>query len=242
MTMTLTQVRQKFVELSGRYDLVSSTSTWADNGADFYIQAGQDFLDRRSNVWKKTGRIYDELAAGVWYKTFQRARVIEAVYINNTTGRSRLTKKDFHWLHTRYSSTIASTDQGTPLYFCPAQLRAIDDTDMDSLAAFFNYVMDDSDTYRGVIILPPPNEAIVIEIVGQFYAATLSALVTNNFWTDNHPELLILAALYQLEVLGHRNSQGAKDYLTQLDIGLSDIDKDLADEESYDGTDWREDE
>jgi hypothetical protein len=231
--MDLVAVREQFVKLSGRYDLVVNTTLWADAGADFYINAAQDFLDRRSNIWKKTSRLFNSLAAGTWYQTFQRCRVIEDVYINNATGRSKLTKKDFHWLHEQFADTIATEGNGTPLYFCPAHLRTQDSTDMDSLAAFFNYVIADDETYRGVIILPPPDETIVIEVFGQFYSAELSADDDESFWSINHSDILILASLYQLEVLAHRNTQGANDYLIQLDRVLADIDKDIAEEDSY---------
>jgi len=230
--MNLVTLRQKFAQLTGRYDLVDDTTSWGDNGADFYINAGQEFLDRRSNVWRKTNRIFDQLAAGVWYKTFTRCRIIEAVYINNTTGRSKLERKDFHWLHEEFSDTVATEGNGTPLYYCPAYLKSTESTDITSLGAFFNYVMASSAAYRGVIILPPPDESIVIEVIGQFYSEELSLDADENFWTINHPGLLLLAAMYQLEVLAHRNTEGANDYLRQLDIAPVDLDKDMADEES----------
>jgi hypothetical protein len=231
--MDLVTLRQKFVELSGHYDLVVNTTDWADNGADFYINAAQEWLDRNSNFWKKTSRLYDELSVGTWYKTFQRCRIIEDVYINNSEGRSKLEKKDFHYIHENYSSLISDTDQGTPLYYCPANLRTQDATDVDNLGAFFNYTMADDETYRGVLIFPPPDEAIVIEVFGQFYSADLSDDADESFWSINHPSLLILASLYQLEILAHRNTQGANDYLIQLQREIMSLDKDIAEEESF---------
>ena len=99
---TATQ-RQKFVELSGHYDLVTDTTSWDDNGADFYIDAAEEYLDFRSNDWRRA----------------------------------------------------------------------------DSNA------------------------------------------------------LLILASLYQLEILGHRNTQGAEDYLAQINHMLMEIDKEVVEEECY---------
>jgi hypothetical protein len=231
--MDLLAVRKKFVKLSGHYDLVEDTTDWADNGADFYIQAGQEFLDRRSKVTKQVSRLWEEIAIGAYYVTFQRCRTIEEVYVNDDSGRSKLVKKDFHWLHEEFSEIVASGSYGTPLYYCPAYLRTQDNTDMDNLATFFNYVMSADDEYRGVLILPPPDEAVVVEVFGKFYSADISSDDDESFWTINHPSLLILASLYQLEILGHRNTQGANDYLGQLEVSLADLDMDLAEEESH---------
>lgn len=232
--MDLVTLRQKFVELSGHYELVVDADDWADNGADFYINAGQEFLDRRSNVWKKTARNFYEIDAGDWYQTFSRCRIIEEVWINNTEGRSKLEKKELTWLHQEYSGLVSALTAGTPAYWCPTKLRTLEATDIDNLGAFFNYVVDDSDSLRGVIMMPPADEAVVMEIIGQFYSTELSDDEDESFWTINHPALLILASLYQLEVLGHRNTQGANDYLLQIDREIIGLDKDLAEEESYD--------
>jgi hypothetical protein len=43
--MNLGEVRTKFIKISGRDDLVNADLT--DNGANFYINAGQQFLDKR---------------------------------------------------------------------------------------------------------------------------------------------------------------------------------------------------
>jgi hypothetical protein len=231
--MNLMQVREQFIKLSGRYDLVTSTSTYADSGADFFITAGAQFLDRRSNLINKTSRLFYQLDAGTWYKTFQKCRIVEDIYINNTTGRSKLTFKDFNWLHKEYSSPISAQDRGTPLYYCPAKLRTDVNDDINNLGAFFNYVTTSSDAYRGVLIFPPPDEAIIIEIVGQFYSSDLTDDEDSNYWTANHPTILILSALYQLETLNHRNTQGANDYLNAIDKLLIDLDKDIVEEEAY---------
>ena len=231
--MNLVEIRQKFVELSGHYDLIVDTTDWADAGADFYLKAGQQFLDRKSNVWKKTGRYFKKLEIGDWYVTFPRCRVIEEVFVNDDESRYPLLKRSFQFLHSAYPGTIADTDQGLPLYFAPGYLRAIEYEDIDSLGEFFNHVVVNDDEYRGIVILPPPDEEFVVEVIGQFYATELVEDEDENFWTLNHSSILLLAALYQLEVLAHRNTQGANDYLRQIVIELDSLDKDMAEEESF---------
>jgi len=43
--MISADTRKKFVTDSGRYDLVVDTTTWADNGADFFLESGEKYLN-----------------------------------------------------------------------------------------------------------------------------------------------------------------------------------------------------
>jgi hypothetical protein len=233
MMMDLVTLREQFVKLSGRYDLVVDTTDWEDSGADFFIQAGQDYLDRYYATPKATNTIFEKLDTGEWYLTFSKCRVIKEVWINNTEGRSRLTKKDMSWLYQKYSALISETDNGTPLYYCPARLRSTDSTDQIALGAFFNYVKDDSDALRGILIFVPPDEAIVVEIQGLFYSDTLTLDTDESYWSENWPAILIKAALYQVEVF-NRNTEGMKDWKLAIEDEFLGLDKDNVEEEVSD--------
>ena len=52
--MNYKDVRDKFVEISGRYDLITATNE--DNGADFFLNAGQKYLDRFLDAGKAIAR------------------------------------------------------------------------------------------------------------------------------------------------------------------------------------------
>ena len=227
--MDLVTLRQQFVELSGRYDLVVDTTDWADAGADFFIQAGQDYLDRLHFTPKAENAIFEELAAGAWYVTFAKCRSIKEVWINNTEGRSKLTKKDMSWLYQKYSGLISATNNGTPLYYCPARLRSTDNTDQTNLGTFFNYIKDGSDALKGILIFCPPDEAIVVEIQGLFYSDALTLDADESYWSENWPAILIKAALYQVEVF-NRNTEGMKDWKFAIEDELLGIDKDTIEE------------
>ena len=234
--MNLLEVRTKFIQLSGHYELASNDGLYTDNGADFYINAGQDFLDLKKEFWKRKAVMYRELAIGEWYTEFERCRLLENVFVNNATGRSKMTKKDLVWLYGEYTSPISSTETGTPLYYCPLNMRMADSSDKDSLGEFFNVADVSTNDTRGVLILPAPDEKVVLEIHGQFYSTYLELDTDKSFWSVNHSNLLILASLYQLEILYHRNTQGANDYLVQLDRALEDLDKDVVEESIQDVT------
>ena len=55
-------LRKKFCELSGRYDLINADLT--DNGADFYINAGQSHLDRMQNTGQMKAKYIKQITAG----------------------------------------------------------------------------------------------------------------------------------------------------------------------------------
>lgn len=227
--MNLVEVREQFVKISGRYDLVVDTTDWADNGADFYLQAGQNYLDRLLNTPKSESSYFKKLTAGQWYLTFQKCRAIHEVWINNSEGRSQLTKKTMAWLYEEFSGLVGATDNGTPLYYCPAKLQAQDDTDREDLGVFFNYTMDDSDHLRGILIFGPPDESIVVEVKGLFYSTELVADTTESYWTLNWPETLVKAAMQQIAIF-QRDHQDAVGWKSAISEDLMGIDKDTVDE------------
>ena len=231
--MDLLGIRQNFCRISGRYDLATTNveDFDTDNGADFYITSGQDFLDRLRFHKKTPARIFEEVAAGSWYFTFQhRCRAITEVWVNNDEERFELGKVSLNDLRSYYTGLRSDTDQGEPQYFAPALLRSVDSADIDSLGEFFNYVLDDSDDYTGIIFMPPSDEAYVVEVVGHFYSNTLSDNADDSFWTLMHPMILVWAACYMLEV-SHRNTEGAKDWLNAITLNVEGIDKDTVEEE-----------
>lgn len=232
--MDLLEIRQQFCRLSGRYDLATKTVVDfdTDNGADFYINAGQRFLDRAGFAPKAIGRRFEEVAAGAWYFTLQYCRAITEVWVNNSEKRTRLEKIDFTRLKEYYSDLISETDQGAPLYYAPALLRSTLSTDVNNLGSFlFNYTSDDDDgTFNGIVFAPPPDEAYVIEIVGNFYSDELSANTDKSYWSAQNPETLIKAGLYQLEVF-YRNTAGANDWLAAIRLDIDSLEKDAVEEE-----------
>ena len=95
--MNLLEVRTQFVKLSGRDDLINEDDS--DNGADFFINSGQRFLDRRIDFRKSIGRVFKPLAVDSWYIQFEGCRSIEKVWANNSEERWELERKDLYWLH-----------------------------------------------------------------------------------------------------------------------------------------------
>lgn len=233
--MDLVTLRQKFVEVSGRYDLVVDTTDWADDGADFFIQEGQNMIERLSAIVPESeGRIWETVAIDAYYVSFQkRCRSIIEVWANNSEERFELDKIDWKDLKEYYADTIAETDSGEPAYYCPAKLREIDVADKDATGAFLNYTRSDSKDYRGILILPPVDEAYDIEILGNFYQAALTSDDDENFWTVLHSGILIKAAIYQCEIF-YRSKRRLDGMLRSLLDDVEEVSKDVVAEEVTD--------
>jgi len=231
--MDYKDVRLKFCEISGRYDLI--TATYEDNGADFFLNAGQKYLDRFFDSGKAIARYPVIVAAGTYVVRSLGIRAIKEVWIADSSGKSQLEKTSIMVLNDYYSEGFYNADQGTPGFYAPALLRPFPDT----LAAVTGmYGVDElllsstHYTYNGVVIMPPPDQAYTVEIVGLFYSPDLSATLsgavwtqTKSYWTEVHPEVLIEAAIYKLHSL-YLNTSGAADYKASV---LEDITGILAD-------------
>ena len=100
-------LRQKFVEMSGRYDLVNAT--WEDNGADFFINAGQRFLDRVSTYGKGAAKNVQSIAAGTIIVKSANLRAVNNVWAGNSTdGLVKLTRYSLSELKEYYFSNAGN--------------------------------------------------------------------------------------------------------------------------------------
>lgn len=238
--MNLLQVRQWFIRESGRYDLVTDVSSWADNGANAYINAGQKMLDRRVDLRKSTGRHFANLAVGENVVAFQASRAIKEVWtFGSGVPRKKLILKDMQWLRSEYSD-MENPENGVPEYYTPGIFRlAPDETmsatigDLDVISGYLDLLVEDHFAYNGIVIFPPTDTAITVETWGLFYSQELSSDESNSFWSVVHPELLVMAAQCIVEQF-NRNSEGVKDWMSSIDMALRDITNDFVEEEITD--------
>lgn len=229
--MNLGEIRAKFITFSGRDDLVNSDDS--DNGANFFINAGQKMLDRRIDFKKSTGVIYKPLAVDGWYVTIEGARSINTVWVNSSEERWELTMRTMQWLNTEFPDTIADTDSGTPEYWGVSNMRTLDTRHMNSVGSFLRYAVPDSidDDLTGIVILQPTEEALTVEVQGMFYSPKLVEDEDTTYWTEVHDMTLVWAALYELE-MSYRNTEGANDWLAGIERDLIDVDKDTVAQEN----------
>jgi hypothetical protein len=243
--MDYKDLRKKFIEMSGRYDLINAN--WTDNGADFFINAGQKHLDRMLNQGKAKARLTKSLTAGTILITTTGLRVVKEVWASNSDGMYELFPNTITNMRTYYEKKLSEVDRGAPAYYCPAVLRPFPDTTVAAdVAGFYDiedlmlHVVIGSTghwTYNGILIMPPPDGTYNISVWGLFYSPTLSATLagstwtqTKSFWSEEHPETLLIAALYKLEVF-YRNTEGAKDWKAALADDTTGMDHDFVEED-----------
>ena len=254
--MTLVLARQHLIELSGRYDLVVDTINWANAGADFFIQAGQKWLDRNAVVYQAKAKYYKTLALGAWYDLIPDCRAIQEVWISNQSGSKwKLTKRDYGDI--LYEVTIASgqaTDplipltiyqgnllvdpagimSGAPINYAPIVLRTVPDANgvatIDQFGAV-SYTSGNQYDADGIVFFPPVDTGHVLEVHGLFYQPKLVKDTDKNYWTEKEEFILVLAGCRAIEV-SLRNQQGVADWESAIRSEVMGLELDLVDEES----------
>ncbi len=233
--MNLLQLRQQFRTISGRHDLVSAVG--ADTGADFYINAGQRHLDRLDETQKSPAIAYRFCEIDKYAVSFKWCRAVKEVWVGTTTARWQLEKKDLADLLAGYFTTLPSgISSGGTLYYAPTITRAspeLFDTPADEMEAFVGYVdimSADHFAYNSILIAPPTSERLLVEIKGLFYTYELVEDTDKSYWTEVHPDVLIMSAMRSIEIV-NRNTQGVRDWDASILAATVGIGKDLVEEE-----------
>jgi hypothetical protein len=228
--MNLLQLRQQFRNESGRYDLVGSDGS--DSGANFYINAGQRYLDRIETTQKSYAISYREAAIGQYLVKFPFCRAVQEVWAGTTTERWQLEKWELQRLLSTYFLTPQDEQEnGAPLYYSPTVIRTPEKDLIGRVGAFVVYadVGLAHYNYNAIAFGPFAEEPTMIEIKGLFYSPELSADDDESFWTVVHPDILLMAAMRQLEII-NRNTQGVNDWTNSINMSVVDIEKDFVEE------------
>lgn len=123
MGKTLLEIRTLLVQQTGKYHLVTDyeAGTYTDNGADFYINAGQRRIDDMFAFKKDAAWYYNVLAAGSTFVQLNSARYVEEVWMEDRLsprGRTKLEHKSEAWMREEYPTLPDSANtNGTPKYW-----------------------------------------------------------------------------------------------------------------------------
>lgn len=231
--MTLSEIRTLFIERSGRKDLVNADDS--DNGANFFIQSGQRTLDRMLQTNKSFARAFKSLSSGDYYAIFKGCRAITNVWISVAGERWELNKLTLQEMRETYEESPEDVDTGESINYCVIPLRTYPDADAINIDYLYDDQIQDTETqdfeYKGIMFLPPIDESAILEVFGLFRNTALSDDADENFWTIMHPDVLIWAAMYHLEI-SYRNTEGANDWMNAVKTELVNIEMDFVDEES----------
>ena len=233
--MNLLQIRKKFRALSGRFDLVNEDGS--DNGVDFFINSGQRHLDRMDETQKSWGSSFRFLEIGGYSVQFPYCRAIKEVWVGSTTARWQLEKKSLQDMLAGYFTGLPSgLTTGEPFYYSPMISRAVPElykTPADELESFIGYVDTMSANhfaYNSILIAPPSDARLTVDVRGLFYTDQLTDNTDKSYWSEVHPDVLVMAAMRMVEVV-NRNTQGVNDWDSAIAAAVIGIGKDLVEEE-----------
>jgi hypothetical protein len=230
--MNLIQIREKFRSLSGRFDLVNDD--FSDNGADFFINGGQKFLDRLDETQKSWASCFRFIEVGLYAASVPNCRAIKEVWAATTSARWQLEKVSLQDLIAGYLTGMPSSrTSGTPLYYSPAFTRYVPQdlsaADFESFIGWVDIASGDAHLYNTVLLNVPTSARLVLEIKGLFYSKELTEDTDENYWSVAHPNLLIMSAMRQVEVF-NRNTQGVNDWTNAITSEMSQLGMDLVEE------------
>lgn len=204
--MTLLEIRTEFVRQTGRFDLViDPPGDMDDNGANFFINAGQKYLDLIADIAATAQIVEVPLAAGEFQISVPGFRVIQEVRVRDSNNTEwTLEPMRLPDLHDEYGveGGFAAGDRDAPAVFAPVPVRSSTPT-------------VPTETYRGIIVQPAPESDMTLLLGGMVWSPTLTADADISFWSELHPDLLVQAAMYKMEQF-YRNTQGANDHQAAL--------------------------
>jgi len=230
--MNYLQMRLKFRELSGRFDLVDSVGV--DQGAGFYINEARKFLDRLDETQKSWGTCFKFLDIGKYSVQFPYCRAIKEVWAATTEAKWQLEKQNIQDLINGYLLGIPSgRSSGLPLYFSPCITRIIPENQpVSSFESFLGWVdipSGNAHEFNSVLFSVPTESKLTIMINGLFYSAELVNDTDENYWSAVHPMLLYMATMRQIEI-NNRNTQGVKDWEASIGNDIKSLGMDLVEE------------
>lgn len=229
--MALADVKEKFIELSGRADLEDDENVVK---SEFFINAGQKYLDGLLEQGKTVARYFTNLITGQILVPIENLRAVQTVWVADGEERTQLHKVDMEHLRRRYNIPKSSLDSGRPRHYAPAILRPFGEV-LDIGTLTYSWLADDilasgHETKKGIVIYAPADVVYTLEVWGKFWSKTLSEPTDTSFWTENHEDLLIKAALREVEIF-HRNTEGQKDWELAIGFAMMEINKDAIEEE-----------
>lgn len=215
--MNLLEIRKWFIDDSGRFDLVADPSTAAaDVGADKYINAGIRLIDRLLNHPKQAVIAERNLAANADTITIPRAQAVKHVYIeyeDRIRYLERLELPEFN--HFFPEGTV---EAGIPTAYAIGVNRQLVSTETTEFSQ------------TEIVVGVQPDIDIDVFVAGHFPSSALTDNDDFNFWTIEHPETVVQAALYSLERF-YRNTQGMHDHMDAIMRDVQGIDYDVVEQE-----------
>ena len=229
--MNLREIRELFLERSGRYDLGSASnhifpehsigtftpetsSGIGENGADFYINDAQRYLDDRFEQPGLRSCIVGTLDANEDTLVFPDGfRYVQQVLWNDRM----LYQKEF-------DLRCLMQPCCDPIFWMFAPMHSF--LDKEQLAknapkSWFGVDFLKSEAVcKSIMVSPKPQTKGNLYVMGMAYSLPLKNDEDRSIWTERYSDILLTASLWKLE-LSYRNTEGSKDYYNALEIMIS---------------------
>ena len=221
--MNLLELRKKFIFISGRYDLVVDAEDWKDNGADAYLNAAARYLNRRVNIptnFAKTGIL---LSPGCDSIVYSACRAVQQISV--------FSDREYPL---RYDANLSQNGLGLPSAFkyCTFQhLPKISEIDISAYPLEqLNVLIEPCNYVNGIQLDKKADRPYLLTIYGIYHNTDLKQDSDVNYWSIEYPNLLLKAAMYELEVI-YRNREGSNTWLEAIEVDLAALDNDLVEHE-----------
>ena len=246
--MELSEFRKKVVDISGHYELIDNSTDYGDNGLDQYINQAQRALERKMNYGPVVAKYFKDIDVGTYLIQLTDCRVIKEVWILDTDGKSKLelltevkagsiwNTKCYKYITTPFNQITAAKSA----YYYPVNLRRYPDDETGSddsatLQSYIDTVSPTNVTINGLVILPPTDTTYALEVKGIFYTPPLVEDDDTNYWTENHPDILLMATLRELDRF-YRGTSSASKWNTYMGDSLMDLEKDSVEQDNSEST------
>lgn len=227
MANGLTEIRKRFRQVSGRYDLADAEGSDTNPRADRFINDGQRFLDSRCITYKSEARQIEKLSVGQSRVLLKNCRTVFRVWVSDATERIQLQKVRLEDLM-KYYADLANVQNGTPAYFCRLPIRVHNPADYDGeWTGFYDYgdvlLPADGEIFAdGLKIMPPADKEYTVQIFGNYCSPKLETEADMSIWTERYPDTLVNAAMYKMELF-FRNMEGARGWLAAVEEDIRGI-------------------
>lgn len=211
----LLAIREEFVKTAMRFDLVIDTVAFADDGANYFINRGQRWLDENAFPHKQSRRHMISLALDEYKLNIKQLLAVERVtIIDPSDGRSDITKNRYtpEEFRIRNPEQPSEWTAGLPsewalniIGLSPEQMtKTSADFTTDGVIDFDDIHFAGDATgidwlFNGIVLFPKTDAVRTVEIVGRFRSIDMTLDTDKTFWTVNYPELSVLAATYMVE-------------------------------------------
>lgn len=224
--MQLTELVNELITTTGRYDLQSplGNTTRAVN----IINEAQRFLDLQIPITDDlNARSVAVLQAGSQYAFFPDLRFPEDVRLLTTTQRQPLIKCEWDEIEHYFNLPVDQQERSMPIFWSRAVTMmspAASSVEAAGSNIYTNYFPTTVNTNAGkaIVVYPVPDVMYNLEVLGCFFTPRFSQAVQETRWSVQYPELLIMAAMYKLEIR-NRNTEGQRDLLSSINLELQSI-------------------